>query len=55
MDNTVHYSRWIDCHYSPEEDGWYAHDYQRDVSTGLYDTDAQLLEALDRGTATWEA
>jgi hypothetical protein len=56
MDDIIHYSRWVDLHYSPDDDGWYAADYSSSThrTTNVYATVEELSEVLDDGTAKWE-
>jgi hypothetical protein len=49
----------LDLVYSPDDDGWYAHEYDLDamtdrVSLKVYPSRQHLERALDNGTHEWE-
>lgn len=54
--HTIHYSTSVDLHYSVEDGGWYAQNYDSDRTTGgIYASVVELTKALDEGVATWES
>lgn len=53
-DDPIHYSEFIDLHYSPANNAWFACDYETDGTTNYYATADELARALDAGTAVWE-
>ena len=54
MSDTAHYSRHVDLHYSPDDNGWYAQDYTDGATTEIYDAKGDLIRALVGHTAEWD-
>ena len=51
---TINVSDTIDLHYSPDENAWYLQDYERNITSILYDYKSEALYYLRDNKVTWK-
>ena len=52
--NTVIVSNTTDLHYSPDENAWYFEDYDRNITSILYDSRDEALYRFANNAVAWK-